>query len=324
MPGGHRSNGTALLDWVLPLVGITSALALAFGIGWLEAREGYKRQYTPAAYAEAARTDAARRCFGREPAAVFECVDEKVKTSYQAAHDEQDLSAQQRAASAALISAVVGFLAFAISIVGVWYVKRTLDATLRAVEDTGEATKAMVRANEIAERVQRPWVSIQLIPKLIVSNESSYRVEIGVACKNLGMLTAENYRLRIALEWSPTGSHDEIESVLKSFDPGNKPGRKVILPSDTETFPFWSYQSKQTLPWVQSQGEEVIIPVFVVSAFYQSGVTGDRWLRTDKAVYLARKVEGRQSDALFRRSFVGSLRSNEIILEPVMVATLAD
>lgn len=39
----------------------------------------------------------------------------------------------------------------AVTAVGVWLVKRTLDATLEAVEDTGKATDAMIEANKIAE-----------------------------------------------------------------------------------------------------------------------------------------------------------------------------
>ena len=169
------------------------AVALAWGIGWLQAREEYKREQAPNSYAAAAKQDAQSACVGTDPVAVFECVNEKAKTAYQAAHDEQDLSAQQRAASSALASAALSFLALALSGVGVWYVKRTLDATLDAVEDTGEATRAMMRQNEITEAAQRAWVVIEklTVDRFYISPDKSVTAKIDFKIKNIGLSPAK-------------------------------------------------------------------------------------------------------------------------------------
>ena len=173
MSGSDRGKGTPPLEWALPFIGIIVALILASGLGWLDGREAERRYQTPHRHAESAKASAERACAGLEPGAAFECVYEKVEASENTAQTEQDLSAQQRAASSALASAIVALFGLIATIVGVWFVKRTLDATLEAVQDTSEATVAMREANTIAkgnlalaERGatldQRPWLSVAI------------------------------------------------------------------------------------------------------------------------------------------------------------------
>jgi hypothetical protein len=162
MSGNDRGERLAPVDWVFPVIGLLLAISIAWGVGYLQSRETERRYHTPRSYQESAKTNAQRACVGREPAAMFECVNEHVEASRQASNTEQDLSAQQRAASSALAAAAIAFAALIVTVIGVWFVKRTLEATLEAVRDTSIATKAMIRQNEIAERSQRPWLSVTL------------------------------------------------------------------------------------------------------------------------------------------------------------------
>lgn len=168
--GGH-SEALSLLA----LAGLLIAAFLTWGLGYIQGGEAERRQETPAAYSQAAKTDAQRSCAGREIAAVFECIYEKVEAAQEQARGEQDLSAQQRAASAALASAAVALLTLIVTGIGVWFVKRTLDATLKAVEDTSEATRAMQEANRIASRVS----VAELRPYLFVENVEVTQVRTG-------------------------------------------------------------------------------------------------------------------------------------------------
>lgn len=220
MSGSNRSGNTKAIDWAFPLTGIILGLFLAWGIGWLQAREEYNRKQTPAAYAEAANNDAESSCVGTEPRAVFECVNEKAKTAYQTAHDEQDLSAQQRAASSALVTAILSGIALILSGVGVWYVKRTLDATLEAVEDTGKATKAMENSNSIAVRRNelelRPYLgldgenaTIELDPKVDADADDGVFVgfKIKIVFRNFGNTPAK----RVTWSWNILVINDGVE-----------------------------------------------------------------------------------------------------------------
>lgn len=246
MSGSNRSGNAKALDWVLPLFGITLAVALAWGFGWLQAREEYKREQASNSYAAAAKQDAQSACIGTDPGAVFECVNEKAKTAYQTAHDEQDLSAQQRAASSALASTVLSFLALALSGIGVWYIKRTLDATLEAVEDTGKATKAMERQNEIAESAQRPWITVKSleIDPIAISKDADDRLFVAingqVTVANIGQAIARNFCvISTAIAWKDSFRYSglgESEMIPPRHPMGSIPDN--LGPADERTVHF--------------------------------------------------------------------------------------
>ncbi|HEX8224172.1 MAG TPA: hypothetical protein VF605_10180 [Allosphingosinicella sp.] len=139
----------------LLLVGILLAVVLAWGLGTLQGREDQRRDDTPAAYARAAKADAQRACAGREASAVFECVYEKVGSSYEQAHEEQDLSAQQRAAFANLVSAITAFFTLVLSGIALWFLKGTLAATRDAVNQAEDGTKAALIAAEAGREANR-------------------------------------------------------------------------------------------------------------------------------------------------------------------------
>lgn len=257
MHGSNRGEGAKALEWPLPLIGILLALGLAWGLGWLQAREEHKREQTPAAYAAAAKDDAKRTCVGTDPAAVFECVNEKAKTAYQTAHDEQDLSAQQRAASSALAAAVFTFFALLISIVGVWFVKRTLDATLEAVKDTSEATDAMRQSNAIAENAQRPWIDIQAeLVGFSRPTPSTVKFDVSVTFKNTGAMVAENFYA--VAKGIPMGEpflahmkswfdKFELEESLQIRD-------TVVIPNQSHSYRFSDTSAYEYFPWCNLPG----------------------------------------------------------------------
>jgi hypothetical protein len=190
----------------LGIFGALSALVLCCAIvailAYTSGREGVRRSHVPASYSEAAKADAQRACLGRESQDAFECIYEKVDASQEQARGEQDLTAQQRAASSALANAFVAFLTLILTGLGVWYVKRTLEATLKAVEDTSLATQAMQRQNKIAEAAQRPWLTV------IVNNlgpverrhDGTFHCPYNVTVKNTGLSPALTVGFTIGTE----------------------------------------------------------------------------------------------------------------------------
>jgi hypothetical protein len=163
VPDSNRSGQPSTLNGIVAAVGIVLALALAWGLGALQGSEDERRDQTPASYAQAAKADAKRACAGRKQDAVFECVYEKVEAGQEQARGEQDLSAQQRAASANLISALMAFLTLVVSGIALWFLKGTLEATRDAVAEAGDGTKAALvaaqagrEANAIARAGNRP------------------------------------------------------------------------------------------------------------------------------------------------------------------------
>jgi hypothetical protein len=203
MPNELRSRDAENSGALLAAVGIVLAFALTWGGGFLQGREGERRERIPASYSAAAKADAERACAGREAAATFDCIYQKMAASQEQARGEQDLSAQQRAASSALAAAVIAFLTLLVTIIGVWLVKRTLDATLQAVRDTSRATDAMLRQNAIAEHGQRPWLigKAQLFSGIFRKGEP--RIRILVTAKNVGEFPAVDVRVYTGVSHTP-------------------------------------------------------------------------------------------------------------------------
>lgn len=160
MPRGDRSEGHPNLGAFGVFIAIILCSVVVGFFSYSAGRESEGRDKAPASYSRSAEDDAKRSCVGMEAGAAFKCIYEKVEASQEQARGEQDLTAQQRSAFAAMISAFIAFLTLVATALGVWLVKRTLDATLEAVKDTSEATDAMRKANMIATATQRPIVQL--------------------------------------------------------------------------------------------------------------------------------------------------------------------
>jgi hypothetical protein len=152
MSSGDGSNDRPALGAFGYFAAIVLCCFIVGGLTYHLGGEKERRYQKPASYFQAAEVDARRACVGLEVPTMFECVYEKVEAAQEQARGEQDLSAQQKAANSALLSAIIAFATLILSGVGVWYVKRTLEATLEAVEDTSKATAAMQEANDIARK----------------------------------------------------------------------------------------------------------------------------------------------------------------------------
>ena len=115
-----RSETTAATSFgALAVLGTTIVL---YALGVLNGRETERRERTPTSYSQAAKADAQSACAGSEPSAVFECVYERVEASQEQARGEQDLTAQQRAATSALASAAIALFTLIITKALKWMV----------------------------------------------------------------------------------------------------------------------------------------------------------------------------------------------------------
>lgn len=160
----------------LGIFGAISALVLCcFIVGILtysNGQEAERRDKTPAAYSEAAKSKAQQDCVGLEPDAMFECIYEKVESSQQQAHDEQDLTAQQKSANGTMITAALAFLGLAVSAVGIGLVYTTY----------AEARKANEIALEIGQAQTRAYLSLESC-EVIIQHQGPPLLKFSVANK---------------------------------------------------------------------------------------------------------------------------------------------
>lgn len=113
------------------------------------------------------------------------------------AHTEQpdpyqlrDLKAQEIMAYWAMWMFVAAVLTFIITSIGTWLIWRQVKLTREAVEDTGKATKAMERQNELTERHQRPWIDIDLEFQFISESQDGLLLVCNAVLKNIGAMPA--------------------------------------------------------------------------------------------------------------------------------------
>jgi hypothetical protein len=128
-----------------------------------------------------------------------------------AGHEQQradaDLQAQQDMAFYALLMLVATVATVLITAVGVWLVKRTLDATLRAVEDTGRATVEMQKANDLAASAQRDAQSAQA------------RIQLNAEAQIRAWLYVEN----VTIEVQEKGDRELDCALIDLKNGGNSP-----------------------------------------------------------------------------------------------------
>ena len=85
-----------------------------------------------------------------------------------------------------MVAAIVAAMTLIVTAIGVWFVKRTLDATLNAVEDTSKATMAMERQNELSAELARPWVTIQCAFTRCEEFDGTLLIDANLTFKNVG------------------------------------------------------------------------------------------------------------------------------------------
>lgn len=162
MPRGDRNERPTPLVatgfCALALIGVS---LLIFFLGALSG-EQQNRADTAYRYQESAKESAQRACVGADPSRVFECVIEKVETAQAAAQSEQDLAAQQQAAWAGMLSSVWSLGALAATILGLYWIKGTLDASRASISETRRIGEAQTRAYLSVVRADFVFNSIDL------------------------------------------------------------------------------------------------------------------------------------------------------------------
>lgn len=205
------------------LLAVLGILALLYAVGLLNGEQSERRQNYPHAHSETAKQKAESACAGTDPNAVFECVVGYVEASEETAYTEQDLTAQQRAAWGTLIAAFAGIISVFVSLLGLYWIKGTLDATRVAANQATIATNAMVRQNDIAQSA----LDIETRPFVVPDGQFSHAMGgktiedlgkswIEFAFINIGKAPAVILRTDIIkdTEFGPSGDEKNAASVI--------------------------------------------------------------------------------------------------------------
>jgi hypothetical protein len=112
-------------------------------------------------------------------------------------HEKRDLATQEASALWAFWMVVASFLSVLITTVGTIFLYKQIVLTREAVEDTGEATKAMRKGNEIAHAAQRPWLDVKIKMDGIAKSENGYTLRTILMVKNLGPTPGTHLRYAV-------------------------------------------------------------------------------------------------------------------------------
>jgi len=153
------------------------------------------------------------------------------REAYQA---EQDLNAQRDMALWALAMLIVSAVTALLTLWALWYVRGTLAATREALKDTGNATEAMIKQNELTAAAQRAWVDFDMEVEAYYRFDSNAgSITANVALRNTGKSVARNVNRR---------SGAIVVSKINNIVRNNTCPKltttlttKAILPGDTET-----------------------------------------------------------------------------------------
>ncbi|MDB5676268.1 MAG: hypothetical protein JWM65_3250 [Sphingomonas bacterium] len=175
---------------------------------------------------------------------MIECAQEQIKTSEETARAEQDLTAQQEAAWAAIFSALASAAVLLVTAIGTALLYQQIKLTREAVQDTGEATEAMREANEIARenayRDLRAYIFVDPSQAEFTlhnwESDDSWMVCFNLRIKNYGR-TPANFGIS-DVRWFGGGAHSETFRFLAGAD---FVGGLPISPGQTVTFPVMNF-----------------------------------------------------------------------------------
>lgn len=218
-------------------------------------------EYRASEYAKTTDERISRTCAALVGPAFTECVTEQVKASREDQRTEYDLQAQQDSAEAAFWMAIIGTATLLATLIALWFVKGTLEATRKAVEETGEATAAMKEANRIASTMTaaelRPYVFIERIELTNIKSSDVEPDETSPATLDPDAPPARKGVL--------TG---QVIIHLHNF--GKVPARNITVYSKTYlgriyAGRYWKLQFRITNLWVCAPNHErrVFLPLYV-------------------------------------------------------------
>ncbi|WP_394663252.1 hypothetical protein [uncultured Sphingomonas sp.] len=164
--------------WIILLFVVT--LLAAYIVGRFHGIEAQYKVDAIAVDARAAAADAVELC-ENAGARLETCLRRAIATAENDGHDAQELTAQQQAAWAGIITTLVGFLSAGGAILGLVWVKATLDATRKSLDHAREA-------NSISDSAIRAWVSIEnpQVVGLVKESDGSYSALWTSVLRNYG------------------------------------------------------------------------------------------------------------------------------------------
>jgi len=206
----HKLDFRFVLTVLIAFLGVTLYWAMFYDAGYGSGFNDRKAKVEAAHYASDTPEQIERECGAKTGQAARECIATIIETERESERNESDLAAQWKAADWVMIAGAIAGAQLLATIVGLYYIKGTLDQTVKAVEETTKATRVMARQNDIAVAQARPY--------LVITNEyinwsydylPQYRLAFNLNIENVGATVAMEFQLSgdLSIELDNTPIH---------------------------------------------------------------------------------------------------------------------
>lgn len=289
------------------MIALFGAVILIYAVGQNFGVSAGRDQVTAREHYEQAKRDNLEACTIAEGLTPVECIAEAIESAQDQSDSRQDLFAQRDMANFTFWILIFTGCTFGITGLGVWYVKRTLDATLQAVKDTGDATKAMVRQNELTEAAQRPWLAIEATVTECEIGAERTHLRFSARVTNLGKMVAERCAVRTVFFEDDTS--DRGERKIEDTRINTVKSAQGDLPKGCAPYPILPKQDTTVdtvrdvighLTWVDLNiysEKRLFYTLFVCVRYFVPG--DDRIRETDRAFCLTYVPPGSSKDDAF-------------------------
>jgi hypothetical protein len=200
----HRSSRAKLAESALALIFgglVVSAFGLMFyHMGASNAQYNFERDQNSQAYATNTVDQIESDCIGVSVAAQAECIEKAIVASAEYQQNEGNLNAQRSMSKWAFWLLIVAGFQMLATVIGLIYLRGTLDATLKAVKGTSDGTNAMHASNDQNKIVQQAWLNVEASDPVITDTGIWY---LSLTVKNIGKTIAKTSS--IELQWSKDG-----------------------------------------------------------------------------------------------------------------------
>ena len=285
----EKVSGHTIFSAVVVAAGILLYLWMFHNIGFQSGRNQERARIESEHYAAQAADDLSKKCGGLGGADLRKCVYETAAAQRESERNESDLAAQWQTADWARLAAVVAGLQLIATIIGLVFIKGTLDATWKAVEDTSEATDAMRESNTIAREAQRAWVTLSMDPHQVAPLGNGLYFRVDFLAKNVGQTNATHFGFENDVVFkSPDETANDVAERIKvrfeewraKYDMGKD---FSLFPGDTAVGSFWDDREPPILNWWPGHRCQ---PIFFAAVFYRTATQPDIIQASWQAWYL--------------------------------------
>ncbi|UYH54252.1 hypothetical protein N6L26_09315 [Qipengyuania sp. SS22] len=169
-------------------------------------------------------------------ARIRECAEKAIKANHENQRDERDLQAQRQMAEWAFWLLVVTTFGTLITIGGTVLIWKQVALTREAVKDTGDATKAMVRQNDIAESAQRPWIKASCTNVQFQKLDKAASAFYEIVLENVGHMVAHQVAYSLRCFITRTSERDDVRDWFREAEPSDRVETFSMIPGDTASF----------------------------------------------------------------------------------------